>query len=630
MRWVQIQAVDLLAGVDAWRRPAGPAAGRRGCRRSGGPRPRTGCARRAPPTPGSRARRPAAAAPTAATSMPAARSGRDGRRRCRARRPRRSGGTAGRRHRQQGVAALHRRAQHLAQVALDDDAVDRRQQPGARQLLAHQVELGARFVGLAAGDDELRPVGSRQRRGIGVLVLRAACSPSGAVPAPGPGRPSRPAPDPGARCRRGAPGCAEGSRRTVRPRRAAPCLRCAPARRRGSPPASASSPPAPPARPPPRPWAAGCRGESAGATARRPTAPAARRQGCSAAWRSASSGPTAPATPSHSASCAAPGKVPARNSASSAPTARPPCTSGTVNSAWPVRALSSAWARMMRAGSVASAGWLTRAPWSAASCMASATARSRACSALKSALWDTATTAIFGFISPRLTRSLPTTAASSVASAVAPSARLGCDSSTDCRASTRASADAPAGAVADSATWGPATGFGVTGSSASKSRLAPMPSLARTSSWKSASAARLSSACTASAAAPSTRGPTRSGNAMTRLWRLAARRTVGASSTGRARCTAARAADASAGVSAPSAGHSATACGRPGPAGGGDHQPAEDDIRAGAVLLQPPLHARARQGHAWRAWRPVAGWMQARTWTRTGPQDRRWHKRATA
>ena len=74
-------------------------------------------------------------------------------------------------NRHQCVATLHRSAQRLAQVALDHDTVDRRQQPGAGELLAHQVELGAGLTGLALGDHELGAVGACQRGGKTVFLL---------------------------------------------------------------------------------------------------------------------------------------------------------------------------------------------------------------------------------------------------------------------------------------------------------------------------------------------------------------------------------------------------------------------------------------------------------------------------
>ena len=83
----------------------------------------------------------------------------------------------GGRDRQQRVAALHRRAERLAEIALDDDAVDRRNEPAAIELGLHQVELGARFGRLGLEDDELRAVGACERRAIGVFVLRQLAFP---------------------------------------------------------------------------------------------------------------------------------------------------------------------------------------------------------------------------------------------------------------------------------------------------------------------------------------------------------------------------------------------------------------------------------------------------------------------
>jgi hypothetical protein len=142
------------------------------------------------------------------------------------------------------------------------------------------------------------------------------------------------------------------------------------------------------------------------------------------------------------------------------------------------------------------------------------------------------------------TRSLPVAAANSVARAIAPSANVGWASRAACNLSTRP-------------TWLPGL------SQASRLRLAPMSTLALANSLNSRSTALVSSARTARATAPNSWSPDLSGSEMTRLCSVLASRTVGATTTGRARCTAACAAADSDGVNVPRAGHSATMSGKP-------------------------------------------------------------------
>ena len=85
------------------------------------------------------------------------------------------------RERHQHFAALHRGAERLRQVALDNHAVERRADAGALELVLDQRELRLGFGGLRVVNHELRAIGARQRGAIEVLVLRELALALGAL-----------------------------------------------------------------------------------------------------------------------------------------------------------------------------------------------------------------------------------------------------------------------------------------------------------------------------------------------------------------------------------------------------------------------------------------------------------------
>src|SRR5919204_391116 len=78
-----------------------------------------------------------------------------------------------RRELEQHLAALHRRAAQLRVIATDDDAVERRQHHGARELLFDQRELRPRLLELRAEDLGLRALVLRQRLAVLAVELLA-------------------------------------------------------------------------------------------------------------------------------------------------------------------------------------------------------------------------------------------------------------------------------------------------------------------------------------------------------------------------------------------------------------------------------------------------------------------------
>ena len=82
---------------------------------------------------------------------------------------------------EQGLSLLHRRAQHLAEVPGDDDAVEGRENAGARELLLRQRQLRFGLPNLGLQDDEIAAVVLGQRIAMPLHELVALGAPLQAV-----------------------------------------------------------------------------------------------------------------------------------------------------------------------------------------------------------------------------------------------------------------------------------------------------------------------------------------------------------------------------------------------------------------------------------------------------------------
>ena len=210
--------------------------------------------------------------------------------------------------------------------------------------------------------------------------------------------------------------------------------------------------------------------------------------------------------------------------------------------------------------------------------MTAARARSNSCSLLNSALLDSATTSMrLPSMTPTLTRSNPSAAASSPARAAAPSGSFAWPISAAWNRSRLAALTSCVGA---------ARGVNATASAAAAlSRSCIKPRVV------SASGVR-----TARATAPSERAPACNGSEITLECSALRSVTAGTTTTGRARCTAALAAATSGGVRLLSGGHSAAVCMVPSPAPGTTTTPPATCVGLVTVRLKPTLNCRCGGG----------------------------------